>query len=525
MSPLSIDIQLRSLRDKKRPVIRLVGAALAGLCFMLTSLAGWELWSSRASELNAAEVVTANLVRGLAAHAEATLRAADLVLETLVERAESNGPMDQQGLRNHLRHLVVKAPELHGLFIYGEHGEWIATSLEHVVKANNADRAYFKFHQTHPDAGIHVGAPIRSRSTGVWIIPVSRRLQHPDGSFAGVALATIRLDFFERIYAKLNVGQSGTVMFTLDDGTLYYRKPFREDHIGKDISGGPLIQYYRARGPVGTAMLTARIDGVKRLYSYRHLDGFPLIVAAALSADDIFMAWRESALKLGAGLLLFLVMLGIVGRKLLRQLAIRERLEQQLHAMSDGLAQANKALSSMALTDGLTQLANRRAFDLALERECQRAKRNATPVSLIMLDVDWFKAFNDTYGHQAGDKCLQQIAGVLRTQVTRQIDMAARYGGEEFVVLLPETDAHGALVVAERIRESVFGLAIAHQSSCECRVTISAGIATFAPLRMPPMAPAALIEAADTVLYESKQLGRNRVSVCRDAAGLAAGGA
>jgi len=237
------------------------------------------------------------------------------------------------------------------------------------------------------------------------------------------------------------------------------------------------------------------------------------------------MAWRESALKLGAGLLLFLVMLGIVGRKLLRQLAIRERLEQQLHAMSDGLAQANKALSSMALTDGLTQLANRRAFDLALERECQRAKRNATPVSLIMLDVDWFKAFNDTYGHQAGDKCLQQIAGVLRTQVTRQIDMAARYGGEEFVVLLPETDAHGALVVAERIRESVFGLAIAHQSSCECRVTISAGIATFAPLRMPPMAPAALIEAADTVLYESKQLGRNRVSVCRDAAGLAAGGA
>lgn len=513
MGPMSVALQLQILTAKKRPVARLVLALLIISSVLIATLAGWEIWSARADQLRDAGVGTANIARILASHAEAVINVADIVLDDVVELVErsGSGPLDRQRLREHLERTAAKANELHGLFVYDEHGNWLATSLGRVVNSNNSDREYFTYHRTHTDQRIHIGTPVRSRSTGVWIIPVSRRLTHPDGSFAGVALATVRVDFFERLYAQLDVGKSGTILFARDDGRLYYRKPFNENYVGMDIASGPLVSFYRANGPVGTAMLTAKIDGVKRLYSYRHLANFPLIVAAALSEEEIYTDWQTSMLELVGGLLFFISMLVWLGNRLLRQLAIRERLEQQLHMAGEDLAQANMELSALALKDGLTQLANRRAFDAALAREHARARRKDTPLSLIILDVDWFKKFNDTYGHQAGDECLQKIAVILAENVTRQTDLAARYGGEEFVILLPDTDLEGAMVVAERIRGAVHGLGIAHAPGTEGRVTISAGIASFVPRLAPGAPPAELIRDADTVLYESKQRGRNRV--------------
>jgi diguanylate cyclase (GGDEF)-like protein len=160
-------------------------------------------------------------------------------------------------------------------------------------------------------------------------------------------------------------------------------------------------------------------------------------------------------------------------------------------------------------TDGLTGIANRRYFDEVLAREWDRAKRSQRPISLIMLDVDWFKLFNDHYGHQAGDDCLKAIAQVLKTYVQRANELPARYGGEEFVVILAETDIKQAAAVAESLRAKVEALAIAHQHSPLARVTISLGVACVIP-DMDTDA-VALIKRADDALYKAKEKGRNQV--------------
>jgi diguanylate cyclase (GGDEF)-like protein/PAS domain S-box-containing protein len=173
---------------------------------------------------------------------------------------------------------------------------------------------------------------------------------------------------------------------------------------------------------------------------------------------------------------------------------------------------AEEALARLATRDGLTGLFNRRRFDDALQQEWLRARRDRTPLSVVMSDVDHFKLFNDTYGHQAGDACLRQVAEALQSRVRRPADLAARYGGEEFVVLLPSTPREGALVVAEALRAAVVALGIPlARSTAGPVVTVSLGCATQAPGTDEP--PAALLERADRALYEAKHAGRNRVEV------------
>jgi diguanylate cyclase (GGDEF)-like protein len=180
-----------------------------------------------------------------------------------------------------------------------------------------------------------------------------------------------------------------------------------------------------------------------------------------------------------------------------------------LQSITQDLEQANAQLLNLSHTDGLTGIANRRYFDEVLAREWDRAKRSQRPISLIMLDVDWFKLFNDHYGHQAGDDCLKAIAQVLKTYVQRANELPARYGGEEFVVILAETDIKQAAAVAESLRAKVEALAIAHQHSPLARVTISLGVACVIP-DMDTDA-VALIKRADDALYKAKEKGRNQV--------------
>jgi diguanylate cyclase (GGDEF)-like protein len=169
-----------------------------------------------------------------------------------------------------------------------------------------------------------------------------------------------------------------------------------------------------------------------------------------------------------------------------------------------------------AMTDSLTRLANRRHFDDALNREFFRLKRSGAPLSLIMLDVDYFKRFNDSLGHLAGDDCLQQVACALSAVVERAPDLVARYGGEEFAVILPETDPMGALSLAERIRQAVEELAIPHPDSLiASHVTVSMGVVTVSPAGLG--APEAILALADEAMYGAKQGGRNRVAVAQTA--------
>jgi diguanylate cyclase (GGDEF)-like protein/PAS domain S-box-containing protein len=176
--------------------------------------------------------------------------------------------------------------------------------------------------------------------------------------------------------------------------------------------------------------------------------------------------------------------------------------------------QAEEELKRLSYLDGLTGVANRRRFDEDLGLEWRRMTRDAKPLSLIMCDIDFFKAYNDTYGHQGGDDSLRRVANTLNSVVGRPGDLVARYGGEEFVVILPETDSQNAKFLAEKMRSRVESLGIIHVSSQVCEVlTISLGVATSIPTR--GSLPDELISSADQALYEAKTEGRNRVNLAK----------
>ena len=186
---------------------------------------------------------------------------------------------------------------------------------------------------------------------------------------------------------------------------------------------------------------------------------------------------------------------------------------QQLKHLSEQLEQANQTLKQLATIDGLTQLHNRRQFDQVYLAEWKRLSRKQQPLSLIMCDVDYFKAYNDTYGHLQGDDALVQIARAIKHCLKRPADLAARYGGEEFVALLPDTHLAGAVHVAEEIRRSVQALAISHQQSSNSnQITISLGVACTVPSSH-SIDPDILLQAADQALYRAKAEGRDQVSV------------
>jgi len=183
--------------------------------------------------------------------------------------------------------------------------------------------------------------------------------------------------------------------------------------------------------------------------------------------------------------------------------------KEALEAKATELELANARLSELSRVDELTGLANRRRFDEVIAEEWGRGSRDQNPLSLIMMDVDWFKQYNDRYGHQRGDDCLREIGRVLRRVARRAMDLPARYGGEEFCLVLPNTDAQTARVIADDVLHVIDALAIEHPHSATGRVSVSLGVTTMVPT--PTHAPTELLHAADEALYQAKRSGRNRV--------------
>ncbi|GAB4235205.1 MAG: hypothetical protein Kow0049_19580 [Stanieria sp.] len=194
----------------------------------------------------------------------------------------------------------------------------------------------------------------------------------------------------------------------------------------------------------------------------------------------------------------------------LQQLATQVAIAIQQSELYTQLQIANRQLEQLAILDGLTGLANRRYFDRVLYNEWQRLIREQKPLSLILCDIDYFKAYNDTYGHPEGDRCLQKVAQILKTAVKRPADLVTRYGGEEFALILPDTNAEGALVVAKFILKQVRKLRIPHQASeISNYVTLSVGTATKIPNSH--LAVEHLVKMTDDALYQAKKQGRNQI--------------
>lgn len=190
----------------------------------------------------------------------------------------------------------------------------------------------------------------------------------------------------------------------------------------------------------------------------------------------------------------------------------KDHLEELVDLKTRELTDANRKLEKLVNIDGLTCIANRRCFDTVLEREIRRATRNKTEISLILCDIDYFKLYNDCYGHTKGDECLKKIAGCLTNVFKRITDLPARYGGEEFAIILPDTGSEEATRIAKELQKKIEKLGIEHvQSTVSGYVTLSMGISTAKPDRN--IASSDLINTADEALYKAKKNGRNRIEI------------
>lgn len=469
------------------------------------ALEGWRTWRDYRSAFASARDSVTNLARATAQHAEDTIRQVDVLTAALGERVEGDGLQSINVRRIHK--LLVRQtkimPQLHGLFIYGPDGQWIVTDKDVTPNpANNADRDYFQYHRTHDDRDVRIGEVVRSRSTDDLIIPVSRRLNNPDGSFAGVLLGTIKVSYFVDYYGDFKIDDKGALVLALRNGTILVRRPFIASVVGKSLADGEIFKSYLPNSNQGTAEVRAVTDDTERLYGYRALTTYPMVVEAGLSRESITAPWRRDLLKTGFVLLFLIAVLASFGAIVLSQLRQRMVMERELR-------HAHQAMRDMALTDSLTGLGNRRRLDTALIDEIRLAKRQRSTLALIMLDVDYFKRYNDKYGHAAGDDCLSVVGHAIQQAVKRPGDLAVRYGGEEFTILLPNTDSAGAKQVAQDILEAIRSLNIEHSEHPLGKVTASAGITTSLPSNE-NVTPATLLKSADVCLYLAKQRGRNR---------------
>jgi diguanylate cyclase (GGDEF)-like protein len=237
-------------------------------------------------------------------------------------------------------------------------------------------------------------------------------------------------------------------------------------------------------------------------------DWVPIIFLSSKEADQDL----DRAIEAGGDDYLVKPVSFVVLNAKIRALHRIETMRSRLLEVSRDLASANRELQRLSRQDGLTGIANRRYFDSYLSTELRRAARDRRPLSLILSDVDYFKAFNDFYGHQAGDGCLRQVAAALSSAGRRPADLAARYGGEEFALVLPGTVQDGAVDVARTVNAVVASLAISHaRSEVSRKVTLSQGVVSVTPEK--DTSPEELIQWADQALYQAKQQGRDRYVV------------
>jgi len=457
------------------------------------------LMREHASTLEAAKRSTTNIAQLINADVLRNVELYDMALNGLIAATQRE---DLSQVAANIQHLVqfdlsTAAPFKGEVLLLDTTGTVIAdSSTLRPTPRNFASRDYFQVHAKDANAGLFISRPFKVRCDcdQVWRMAFSRRVSGPKGEFAGVAVATMRLAYFDQLFNTLTIGNGSSVNLLSKNGILLAQQPLLErDMIDKDLSDRPNFKRILRDGS-GSFQAISAISGKERLYTFTNVGELPLIVVVALSSEDVFAPWSRVALLtssatgvLCAGLLWLTWMLR-------RELRRRRR--------------AERVLSELAATDALTGLANRRVLDERLRLEWDRAQRSTEPLTVLMIDVDHFKAFNDRHGHHGGDEALRNVAQVIGTNIRRPADLAARYGGEEFAVVLPLTDAKGAWVIAEHIRSGVEHLP--RVAGDEQPITVSIGMSTWDKRSRQSLE--ALLLSADQALYEAKHSGRNRIA-------------
>jgi hypothetical protein len=212
-------------------------------------------------------------------------------------------------------------------------------------------------------------------------------------------------------------GGAAVYFLVLDSGTMLMRRPYSPGVVGRNMRETGLFRAYSAQESTGSAYTRSAQDGVTRLNSFRRLENYPLFVAAALSKDEILDDWWHKPIWHSAGVAMLTLITGLIGWRLVQQFRLQAQTEAELRQARDALEAVNENFNGLAMQDGLTGLANRRQFDLALDSEFKRAARDGSTLALIMMDVDSFKQYNDFYGHAAGDECLEAVGRAVARRV------------------------------------------------------------------------------------------------------------
>jgi diguanylate cyclase (GGDEF)-like protein len=462
------------------------------ICFALAGVEGYQLWHVYHANIEQASMETATTARSVAEQADTSLQTADSIVAALVERveAEGTGPEARVRLYHLMTSLAAQLPAIHEMGVTDDRGDAIVKSLvANPAGLNYAERSYFRYHATHPDRDPFIGGRIKSKIDGSYAVTVSRRVNRPDGSFGGVVVTSVSMKFFQQLFDQVQARSGDMIALLSDDGTVLARSPLMAIDAAPNMMGSALWQHMLKQPKAGTASYVSAIDGVRRYGSYRHLGKFPLVALVAQSEWDMQSAFRSQLVLNAIILVLVLAVVAVMGGRAVK---------------------ANRLLKSQAMQDGLTGLANRRLFEDTIKSEFRRAGWSKSPISVILIDIDHFKDYNDRYGHLAGDQCLRSVANAIRSCIRRTGDLVARYGGEEIVVVLPGLDNSGALALATAMRIAVRGLALPHARSPHTIVTFSAGVATYVPGQIAGDWET-LVEAADTALYAAKANGRDMV--------------
>jgi diguanylate cyclase (GGDEF)-like protein len=488
---------------------------VVSVCIVIALLETWSALRERDVELNESTRATSNMAMALAQHADQTFNEVDIVLLGLLERLEHDGQTGPGLERTHdlMIARVRSLPQLSGLFVYDEKGRWIVNSQQVLeTRFNNADRDYFIYHRDHRSEKPFIGQPVKSKSNGQWILTISRRINKMDGSFGGVVLGTIDLAFLQRFYERFDIGQEGAIMLGNLNGTILHRRPLMSDTVGKSLDNSPLFQEHIRHRTSGDLEIQSAQDGILRIHSFQHLSDYPLFINVAMSKAEILADWRHHVWLRALGVAMLLLILCYGGARMVAQVRRRELAEHDAIGARKELEHLYLALEEQAQKDGLTGVFNRRYFDQALHSELARLARSGGTLSLIMVDVDNFKKFNDTYGHAAGDACLHRVAALLGHAAQRKHDVVARYGGEEFAVILPDCDSACALAIAQTMMARLRKERITHAHGCGGIVTASVGVAALTAPAGLMITSRDLIEVADDALYVAKHQGRDRIS-------------
>jgi diguanylate cyclase (GGDEF)-like protein len=358
-----------------------------------------------------------------------------------------------------------------------------ASTLDPVAE-DRSDEEFFRVHRDNPEAGLFISRPMLHH--GAYSIVLSRRINGADGGFLGVVVGSIRFSYFHDLFSRLHLSPDDTITIFRRDGTVIMRTPFDLDLIGKNFGALPTVQHLLSE-PSGSYSGISASSQQARLYVWRDSTK-PLVVLVGKPWRDIFRLWRREAIRIGAIMSVLIMFVLAVTLYLAREIGRR--------------ATAEDKLEELATTDSLTGLRNRRKFDAVIDAEWRRAARQKQPIALLMIDADYFKTYNDTFGHQAGDEVLVGIAICISDSVKRAGDCAARYGGEEFAVLMPGLSPMEAWRVAETIR-----IKVEQWAGDAARSSVSIGVASLTPDATADWRQ--IVNAADKALYAAKASGRN----------------